>query len=82
MRIERGRSVGRPRLRIHADAEEGLRHGWIIVDGEKRTYVAWNGEATNGVLELSLPEGDHAIRSKIETGSGISLIDARLLTEE
>jgi carboxyl-terminal processing protease len=82
MRIELGRSVGRSRLRIHADAEEGLRQGWIIVDGEKQTYVAWNGESTNGVLELSLPEGDHAIRSKIETGSGISLIDARLLTEE
>jgi carboxyl-terminal processing protease len=80
--IERRRSVGRPRLRIRADAAEGLRHGWIIVDGEKRTYVAWNGEATNGILELPLSEGDHAIRSKIETGSGISMIDARLITEE
>jgi carboxyl-terminal processing protease len=82
VRIERSRAVGRTRLRIHADAAEGLRQGWIVVDGEKRTYVAWNGAETNGVLELPLPEGDHAVRSKIETGSGISMIDARLFTAE
>jgi carboxyl-terminal processing protease len=82
VRIERTGVMGRPRLRIHADAADGLRQGWIIVDGEKRTYVAWDGASTNGVLELSLPSGDHSVRSKIETGSGVSTIDARLFTAE
>jgi C-terminal peptidase prc len=81
VRIERTRTIGGKRLRVLADSAEGLDEGWIIVDGEKRTYAAWDG-VSDGVLELTLPDGDYAVRSMVKTDSGISVIDARLITEE
>jgi hypothetical protein len=76
MQFERSRFLGRESLRIRGSDSEGLREGWVFVDGQKEMYAAWNGER-DGVLEAPLPSGEYVVHSKIETESGVSVIEIR-----
>ncbi len=77
--LERGGLPGRPQIRVEANASDGLREGWILLDGQKEAYVAWEGRKV-GTLRAPLEEGDHDLMTKVETLSGVSIIDMRHLT--
>lgn len=79
VKLERGGLPGRPQIRVEANAAEGLREGWILLDGQKQAYIAWGGTKA-GTLRAALGEGEHDLMTKIETLSGISIIDMRKLT--
>ena len=79
--LERASWLGRHRVRVKARSEEGLRHGWVALDGQKEDYVAWNG-SPGGELETDIGDGDHDVTTKVETMSGVSVIDNRRLIED
>ena len=77
--LKRGGFPGRPQIRVEANASDGLREGWILLDGQKEAYVAWEGSKA-GTLRAPLEEGEHDLMTKVETLSGVSIIDMRRLT--
>lgn len=77
--IERGGMPGRRRLTLSADSPEGLSMGLIFLDGQKRTYVDWQGQR-QGRLTTRLQSGDHKITARVETVSGVAVIDSWTLT--
>jgi len=79
--LERSRFMGREQLRVHVKSSEGLAEGWISLDGQKEVYAAWQGEHA-GLLEATPAKGEYSLTTKIETPSGVSLIDSRQLTIE
>jgi len=107
LRMTRRTFLGRRQIRVETNSNEGLREGWIALDGQKQSYVAWGG-ASDGTLRAELarpsksrdkeptgPEripggdqmiaessGDISVRTKVETLSGVSLIDVRTLIAE
>ena len=72
---------GLPQVRLRANSPGGLREGWIQMDGQKQAYVAWGGRQ-DGTLNSPLTDGGHDLTIKVETLSGIEIIDARRLTGE
>ncbi len=79
--LKRAGLPGRAQIRVEANAPDGLREGWILLDGQKEAYVAWGGEK-QGILRAALAEGDHDVMTKVETLSGVSIIDSRQLTAD
>jgi carboxyl-terminal processing protease len=77
--LRRGGLPGRPQIRVEANASDGLREGWILLDGQKEAYIAWQGDKA-GTLRAPLGEGAHDVMTKVETLSGVSIIDVRRLT--
>ncbi len=77
--IERGGLPGRRRLTLSANSSEGLEMGLIFLDGQKRTYVDWQGQK-QGQLTTELQNGDHDITARVETISGVAVIDSWTLT--
>jgi hypothetical protein len=77
--IERGGLPGRRRLTLSANSSEGLDMGLIFLDGQKRTYVNWQGQK-QGQLTTELQNGDHDITARVETISGVAVIDSWTLT--
>ncbi len=77
--IERGGLPGRRRLTLSANSPEGLNMGLIFLDGQKRTYVDWHGQR-QGQLTAELQSGDHDITARVETVSGVTVIDSWTLT--
>lgn len=77
--VERGSWLGGQRIQVRAKAAEGLREGWLQLDGQKETYVDWNGDRT-GTLRAPITAGEHKLVAKVETMSGVSVIDLRTLT--
>ncbi len=90
LRLAKTTFLGKSQVRVDAISNEGLREGWLALDGEKEIYVAWDG-ASDGTLRADLarleristpPRRDFSVRTKVETLSGISLIDVRTLTKD
>ena len=79
--LKRGGLPGRAQIRVEANAPDGLHEGWILLDGQKEAYVAWGGDK-EGTLRAALAEGDHDLITKVETLSGVSIIDTRQLTAD
>ena len=79
--LDRGGFPGRPQIRLHASSPEGLRRGWIRLDGQKRAYVAWGGEV-DGTLRTPLSDDAKNVTTKVETLSGVSIIDLRRIKED
>jgi hypothetical protein len=79
--LERSRFLGRDQLRVNVRSDEGLAEAWIALDGQKEVYSAWKGENA-GMLEAVPTKGEFQLTTKIETPSGVSLIDSRQLTIE
>ncbi len=79
VQFKRAGFPGRPQIRVDANASDGLREGWILLDGQKKAYVAWEGSKA-GTLRAALAEGDHEVMTKVETLSGVAIIDVRRLT--
>ena len=73
LRVERH---GDTKVLARASASEGLRQGWIALDGQKEIYTDWAGSDA-GTLAASLLEGEHSVTTKIETLTGVSIIDTR-----
>jgi hypothetical protein len=66
---------------VRARTDAGLRDGWIAIDGQKQSYSDFAG-AREGALEVTLGSGEHDLVTKVETASGLSVIDVRRLTRE
>jgi hypothetical protein len=100
LRMTRTALFGRRQLRVDMASGEGLQEGWLALDGQKETYVAWAG-ATDGTLRADLgrirtrsgaqqpaqtgPDlsaGDISVQTKVETVSGVSVLDVRTLIAE
>ena len=62
-------------------SQGGLRDGWIALDGQKKALASFDGK---GQAELDVPiaAGEHDLIGKVETDSGIAVIDARHLTRD
>jgi carboxyl-terminal processing protease len=82
LELQRASWLGRSRLEVHAQASEGLREGWLALDGQKEVYVAWDGRPA-GLLRAELEgRGETAnLTTKIETVSGVAVIDSRLIAD-
>ena len=78
--LERATFLGRERVQVHAQSADGLRQGWLALDGQKEIYVAWDGRA-DGHLRADLVDGAENVTTKIETVTGVSVIDSRLLPQ-
>ena len=81
VRVRRGGFPGFERVSVDASHPEGLREGWISIDGEKQTYGEWGGRSS-GSLSLGLPKGEHTLLAKVETVSGVAVFDRRVLTRD
>ena len=81
LQLERTNLLGQARVQVHAHADEGLRDGWLALDGQKEIYVAWDG-SREGLLHADLEDGDHSLTTKIKTLSGVAVIDTRRLTAD
>ena len=81
VRVKRGGFPGFDRVSVEASDPEGLRQGWISIDGEKQIYGAWDGRSS-GSLSLGLPKGEHTLLAKVETVSGVAVFDRRVLTRD
>ena len=79
--LERTTWLGRHQVRVRAQSDEGLRHGWLSIDGQKERYVAWEG-SHSGLLEADLAGGDQNLTTKVETLSGVSVIESRTVTAD
>ena len=66
---------------VRASAIEGLAHAWVAVDGQKKIYTSF-GNAPDGGLDVPLGSGQHDVASKVETSSGVSVVDLRRLTRD
>jgi carboxyl-terminal processing protease len=66
---------------LRARAAEGLQHGWIAVDGQKRTFSSFRG-SSEGALDVPLGSGQHDVASKVVTTTGVSIVDLRRLTRD
>jgi C-terminal peptidase prc len=79
--LQKQRGFRGSHVRVAASASEGLRQGWIKIDGEKKSYVSWHGTGI-GELTASLHEGSGSVQAMVETTSGVSVVDSRFLAEE
>jgi hypothetical protein len=79
VRFERGGLFGSDRVHVNASDPSGLRDGWISLDGEKESYLDWGGELS-GSLSVSMPHGEHTVRTKVETVEGLAVYDRRVFT--
>ncbi len=77
--LERAEWMGRSQVRAHASAPEGLREGWIDIDGQKEIYSYWAG-STEATLSAPLSAGSHNVTTKVETLDGVSVIDSRVFS--
>lgn len=77
--LEREEWMGRNQVRAHASAPEGLREGWIGIDGQKEIYSYWAG-STDATLSANLGSGSHSVTTKVETQGGVSVIDSRVFS--
>lgn len=75
--LEREEWMGRSHVRAHANSPEGLREGWIGIDGQKEIYSYWAG-STEATLSVSIGAGSHNVTTKVETLAGVSVIDSRV----
>jgi hypothetical protein len=77
--------LGKHQLRVTASAPEGLREGWIATSHDamqfpqKELYVAWGGDA-EGQMWADLVTGDNSVTTKVETVSGVAVLDVRNVT--
>jgi carboxyl-terminal processing protease len=81
IRILRGGFPGFPRVRVEASDPGGLREGWVSLDGQKRAYAEWTGR-DSASLAVGFSEEEHDVAAKVETETGISVIDRRVLTRD
>ena len=79
--LQKERGLRGSHVHVAASAAEGLRQGWIKIDGEKKIYVSWEGKDI-GELEASFDEGSGRVQAMVETTSGVSITDSRFLSEE
>jgi carboxyl-terminal processing protease len=66
---------------LRASASEGIAHAWVAVDGQKKVYSRFGG-ANAAALDVALGPGQHDVASKVETTSGVSVVDLRRLTRD
>jgi carboxyl-terminal processing protease len=85
LRLSNRTILGRQEVRVTASSPEGLREGWIALRRQtmqvpqKELYVAWKGDE-EGSLSTEIGSGENSITTKIETVSGVSLLDVRTIT--
>ncbi|HXX49395.1 MAG TPA: S41 family peptidase [Myxococcota bacterium] len=66
---------------LKARSGNGLRDGWIALDGQKRALVSFDGKS-EGELDVPLTAGEHDLVAKVETADGVAIFDLRHLTRE
>ena len=81
VRVRRVGIPGFDRIRVQASDPEGLQEGWISLDGEKKSYVDWEGKRS-GSLSTRLSHGEQTVVAKVETASGLSIYDRRVFTTD
>jgi carboxyl-terminal processing protease len=66
---------------LHAHSTQGLRDGWISLDGQKKALGSFDGKS-EGELDVPIASGEHELVAKIETVDGVAIFDLRHLTRE
>jgi len=66
---------------LHAHSTQGLRDGWISLDGQKKALGSFDGKS-EGELDVPIASGEHELVAKIETVDGVAIFDLRHLTIE
>ncbi|HTO69732.1 MAG TPA: S41 family peptidase [Myxococcota bacterium] len=68
-------------IALHARAGNGLRDGWIALDGQKKALTSFDGK-NEGEIDVPVASGEHDLVAKIETSDGVAIFDLRHLTRE
>jgi carboxyl-terminal processing protease len=66
---------------LRARSTQGLRDGWIAVDGQKRALAGFDDEK-EAELDVPIASGDHDLVAKVETADGVAIFDLRHITRE
>jgi carboxyl-terminal processing protease len=66
---------------LRAHSTQGLRDGWISLDGQKKALASFDGRA-DGELAVPIAAGAHDLVAKIETVDGVAVFDLRHITRE
>jgi carboxyl-terminal processing protease len=66
---------------LHAKSAQGLRDGWIALDGQKKALGAFDGK-DEGELDVPIAAGEHDLVAKVETADGVAIFDLRHLTRD
>ncbi len=68
-------------IALRATAPQGLRDGWISLDGQKQALSAFDGKS-EGELEVPIAPGEHDLIAKVETADGVAIFDLRHITRD
>jgi carboxyl-terminal processing protease len=66
---------------LHAHSPQGLRDGWISLDGQKKALAAFDGKS-DGELDVPIAAGEHDLVGKVESADGVEVFDLRHLTRD
>ena len=66
---------------LRARSSNGLRDGWIALDGQKRALQSFDGK-DEGELDVPVASGEHDLVAKVETADGVAIFDLRHLSRE
>jgi C-terminal peptidase prc len=64
---------------LRAHSTQGLRDGWIALDGQKKALGSFDGKS-EGELDVPIAAGDHDLVAKVETADGVAIFDLRHIT--
>jgi carboxyl-terminal processing protease len=63
-------------IALKATAAQGLRDGWISLDGQKAALSGFGGKS-EGQLDVPIAAGEHDLVAKVETTDGVAIFDLR-----
>ncbi len=78
--LERTGRLRRSTLRVHATSPEGLSQGWVSFDGQKQIFVRWDGQQKAELKSRLAHDRPHNVVSRVESLSGVAVVDSRFLT--
>jgi carboxyl-terminal processing protease len=78
LRVSAGGWPGFRRIRLETSDPTELREGWIALDGDKKAYASWAGKRS-GRLSVRPSKEEHTVLAKVETASGVEVLDQRTL---
>jgi len=66
-------------VELQARSSQGLRDGWIAVDGQKRALAGFD-DKSEAHLDVPIASGEHDLVAKVETADGVAIFDLRHIT--